>query len=267
MFWRDGKIIEQIDVRDRSFQYGDGCFTTILVKDKVMQHWPLHQQRLQLACQRLGIKEPNWSQLWLETESVLHDSPRSGVKIHLSRGMGGRGYQCQGVDGPSIVISTFDYPEHYQQWHRDGIALAVSQVKLGINPLLAGIKHNNRLEQILAKQSLQGDNYSDAVMLNIEDQVIETTVANLFWFKNNVLYTPNLERSGVCGVMRKVVIDTARRLGLKCQQGDYPLSALLGAQEAFVTNCLMEVVPVNQILAQHYHSKTITQRLQEEILS
>ncbi len=132
MFWRNGKIIEQIDVRDRSFQYGDGCFTTILVKDKVMQHWPLHQQRLQLACQRLGIEEPNWSQLLLETETVLLDLPRSGVKIHLSRGIGGRGYQCQGVDGPSIVISTFDYPKHYQQWHRDGIALAVSQVKLGI---------------------------------------------------------------------------------------------------------------------------------------
>ncbi|MDP5253693.1 MULTISPECIES: aminodeoxychorismate lyase [unclassified Vibrio] len=267
MFWRNGELIEHIDVRDRSFQYGDGCFTTLLVKERVIQHWPLHQQRLQLACQRLGIDMPNWSQLYSGVQSVIPDLPRVGVKIHLSRGMGGRGYQCQGVEGPSVVISTFDYPLHYQQWQREGIALALSDVKLGLNPLLAGIKHNNRLEQILAKQSLHDDNGCDAVMLNINDHVIETTIANLFWFKNNVLYTPKLDLSGVCGVMRKVVIETAERLGIECRQGDYFVSDLLSAQEVFTTNCLMEVVPVNQFLGQGYVSKTITQRLQEEILS
>ncbi|MCV5391118.1 aminotransferase class IV, partial [Escherichia coli] len=81
---------------------------------------------------------------------------------------------------------------HYVDWQQNGVNLGVCEARLGIQPLLAGHKHNNRLEQVLAKAEIEHSNFADAVTLNVQNHVIETTMANLFWVKDNKVYTPSL---------------------------------------------------------------------------
>ncbi|MBD1575469.1 aminodeoxychorismate lyase [Vibrio sp. S11_S32] len=256
MFYVNGKPQTEIAISDRSFQYGDGCFTTMLVVNGHIQHWALHQQRLEQALSVLQMPLPDWKQVqqWLAIalEPILQASLassiiRSGLKLHISRGCGGRGYSAIGADTPLITIHTFDYPQHYQAWQTNGIKLGISDLSLGLNPMLAGIKHNNRLEQVLIKSKFAHTCYDDVVVCDINQQVIETSASNLFWIKNNHLYTADLSSCGVTGTMRQQVLQLAQSFNLNVNMANYVLADLLGADEVFISNALHGIVPVVKI--------------------
>ncbi len=264
MYWRNGYEISTVSVTDRSFQYGDGCFTTILTRHGKLENWPLHVERLELALTTLNIAFPNWH--LLERELVTHalSQERAGLKIHISRGEGGRGYSPLGLT-PLITISAFSYPSHYQQWQSEGVVLGICERRLGINPLLAGLKHNNRLEQILLKDELESHGFNDGIALNLDGHVIETTMANLFWVTDGSLYTPALTLSGVSGVMRKCVLQQAEHIGYQVVVGDFQLDSLYEAQELFICNSLLGVAPVTQIAGTSFKIGTITRNIQERL--
>ncbi|GAM73331.1 aminodeoxychorismate lyase [Vibrio ishigakensis] len=155
MIWINGVISDQIDATDRSFNYGDGGFTTIRTIDGKPEHWSLHVERMQDCLTLLQIPQPNWKVVREWVETAAKSEGLGGVKLLVSRGSGGRGYSPQGIDKPTIVISNFDYPSHYSFWQLEGIELGIAEHKLGINPLLAGRKHNNRLEQVLMKADME----------------------------------------------------------------------------------------------------------------
>lgn len=269
MVWINGVVQDWVSVGDRSFQYGDGCFTTMLVNSRRIEHWPYHQQRLEQSLKALSIPYPNWTQVesWLDDALLESKETHSGIKIHISRGNGGRGYSSQGLNSPTVTISTFAYPSHYRQWQEQGIQLGLCEQRLGLNPMLAGFKHNNRLEQILLKQELEKQGLVDGVVLDLNDHVIETTVANLFWFKQGVLYTPDLQQAGVAGVMRRYVIEQAKAMGTTVQVSCYKLSDLMSADSVFITNSLLGIAPVNAIgNARMASSESITE-LQKRVLS
>jgi 4-amino-4-deoxychorismate lyase len=247
MYWVNGKLSETISVKDRSFQYGDGAFTTMLTNSGQIQLWEYHRQRMDACLRALSIPKPDWLlvEAWLQ-QAVKHN-PKAGLKLLVSRGVGGRGYGIEGATHPTIVISHFDYPEHYSQWQQSGIALGVSSVRLGINPRLAGHKHNNRLEQILIKREIEQESWQDAVVLDIDDNVIETSIANLFWCKSGKLFTPNLDKCGITGVMRKQVIQFAENRNIEVQTSEYSVAELVDAKEVFMTNSLLGIVPITQI--------------------
>ena len=166
MYWVNGQATDMISLRDRSFQYGDGCFTTMLVKDYQVQHWDKHKERMQSCLELLGITPPNWQQVesWLRKAIIADD--KSGLKLHISRGEGGRGYSPNQVMSPSITINAFDYPVHYERWLIEGIRLGICTLRLGLNPLLAGHKHNNRLEQVLLKAEMDQEGFLDGIVLD-----------------------------------------------------------------------------------------------------
>lgn len=263
MIWVNGQATQHISVDDRSFQYGDGCFTTMLTCDGKIQFWDYHRERMQACLTKLGIAQPDWSLVtnWLANATL--PASQAGLKLHVSRGNGGRGYSPTQVTIPNVTISHFAFPEHYRQWQVDGLQLGLCQQRLGINPLLAGHKHNNRLEQVLLKAEAEQQGFSDAVCCDVEGRVVETTMANLFWIKSNQLFTPSLERAGVAGVARRVILEQANALGMKVQVGDFSLTALTSADEVFASNAIIGVAPVCQIGIERYEIGKQTRRFQE----
>lgn len=247
MFWVNGLPQTHISLGDRSFQYGDGCFTTIKTKKGELEHWQAHVERMEACLKTLHIPSPDWSQVfdWV-MKAVLNDE-LAGVKIHISRGTGGRGYSPSGIEGPVVTISNFAFPSHYSSWQENGVPLGVCETRLGIQPLLAGHKHNNRIEQVLAKAEIEGTEFTDAVTLNVQNHVIETTMANLFWVKDKKVYTPDLSLSGVAGVMRRKVLEFLQTNGYPVQVATFELSDLLNADEVLMCNSLLGVAPVSGI--------------------
>lgn len=265
MFWLNGQPADSISLLDRSFQYGDGCFTTLMTAHGKLCQWNYHKQRMQSCLNALFIPEPDWEQVerWL-TVATKPDS-LAGLKLHISRGEGGRGYSSTQVTTPNVTISDFAYPMHYLQWREHGVELGVSQVKLGLNPLLAGHKHNNRLEQIMVKADLDRVGVLDGVVLDLNENVIETSMANLFWRQGDVLFTPDLSMSGVAGVARKRVLEYAQQAGIVVKIGQFDLTQVLRADEVFITNSLLGAAPIRAIEKQTFPIGTLTGRIQEKL--
>lgn len=265
MFWVNGQPSDTLSLTDRSFQYGDGCFTTILVCAGELQYWDMHVERMESCLRCLAIPVPDWRQVehWLST--IVPSTAKSGVKIHISRGQGGRGYSPANVGDSQVTISTFEYPAHYIQWIADGIELGVCQQRMGLSPLLAGHKHNNRLEQVLLKSEMDAKGYADGIALDINEHVIETTVANIFWVSEGRLCTPSLDNAGVAGVIRRVLLAAAT--DLKVEVRAFSLEELLSADEVFITNSLLGVAPVTAIANTIFPIGKITRYFQERFNS
>lgn len=265
MYMLNGVCSDSVSLSDRSFQYGDGCFTTMLTRNGVICHWPLHIERMNACLDTLCISRPDWSVIEAWLAEMASSDPIAGIKLHISRGEGGRGYSPTQVASPNVTINRFPYPALYEQWTKDGVKLGVCQQRLGHTPILAGHKHNNRLEQILLKAELEQQSLVDGVALDIDGNVIETTMANLFWVKEARLFTPRLDKSGVSGVMRRVVLEKAQADGIEVQIGDFLLTSVLEAEEVFMTNSILGVAPVAAISTHQFQVGKITNRIQEMI--
>ena len=240
----NGRQQQHIGIADRAFQYGDGCFTTMAFRNGHLEFFDAHINRLKFACKILYIDFDRWSLL----ESCIVDSLQVAancvVKVMITRGEGGRGYSPEGAVTPNFIITHHIIPSHYSSWQSEGIKLTISPITLACQPLLAGIKHLNRLEQVLVKKALTGTGYDDAIVCDTQQKVIETSIGNLFWYNENVWYTANLMQSGVEGVMRNQVLAIMQEKGLEFQVVKQDVSALFSAQELFVCNSLMVLVPV-----------------------
>lgn len=268
MYWVNGQPASTTSLQDRSFQYGDGCFTTMLTKQGEVQWWDKHMERMQSCLDLLYISHPDWQlvKTWVN-KAVDSQSQLSGIKLHISRGEGGRGYSPNGVAKPMVTISQFAYPSHYLDWQRDGIALGVCQQRLGLSPLLAGHKHNNRIEQVLLKREVELSGYLDSVVLDINGHVAETTIANLFWLKDDILFTPLLDKCGVAGVARRLVIEQAISWGIEVVVSDFPLEHIANADEVFITNSLLQLVPITKINNWAFSIGEYSRRFQESLTS
>jgi 4-amino-4-deoxychorismate lyase len=253
----NGQQQQHIDIADRAFQYGDGCFTTMAFRNGRIEFFDAHISRLKLACKRLYIDFNKWSDIERCIVESLQSTDNCVVKVIITRGVGGRGYSPEGADNPSFIITHHVIPKHYILWQTDGIKLTISTITLACQPQLAGIKHLNRLEQVLVKHALIKTSYDDAIVCDTEQNVIETSVGNLFWYKDNVWYTADHTESGVEGVMRNQVLAVMQEKGLLCQVVRQDISVLFCAQELFVCNSLMMLVPVlslfNPVTQQNKH--------------
>lgn len=233
-----------ITASDRSFQYGDGCFSTLLIKQGKIQLWDYHQERMEACLQRLTMPSPDWLKIELALNQAAIGKPLAGIKLHISRGEGGRGYSPSQAHSSRITLSHFDFPAHYHQWQRQGVTLGVCEQRMGLNPLLAGHKHNNRLEQVLLRGEMDRAGYDDGVCLDLNHHIVETTMANLFWVKNGTLYTPSLDNAGVAGVARRMILQSATSFGLTVEIGQFSIEHLIAADEVFMSNAIIEVAPV-----------------------
>jgi 4-amino-4-deoxychorismate lyase len=255
----------RIALADRGFQYGDGIFTTL----PVMQGQPIllerHIERLRRDSARLLISFPDETVLRSEIEAVCRQSPYSVLKIMLTRGTGGRGYRPPVPSVTTRALTTHPLPDYPESFRETGIRLAESEIRLAINPVLAGIKHMNRLEQVLARAACSDLDIQEVLMLDSDSYVVEAGMSNVFAVCNGVLHTPLLDRCGVSGVMRAHVMATARAMGLPLQETRMRLETIRQADEVFLTNSLFPLWPVRRFESRRYDAWPITRQLQDSM--
>ena len=183
MFLINGLEQDTLPASDRATQFGDGCFTTARILDGGVCLLGAHILRLQKACEALLIPFSQWDILESEMRRLASDKASGVLKVIISRGSGGRGYSGSACLHPTRILSVSDYPSHYAHWREEGVALALSPVRLGRNPMLAGIKHLNRLEQVLIRTHLEQTEAGEALVLDSEGYITECCAANLLWRK------------------------------------------------------------------------------------
>ncbi len=244
----NGVFGNSISLADRGFNYGDGLFETIALIERELPLWPFHCERLTEGCERLKIPlEPSLVVNYIKTfvQNLPEQITHGVVKIVVTRGEGGRGYAVPEPVTPTICITYHDFAPCIDQVTPNQIRLGLCQLRLSSQPLLAGIKHLNRLENVIARTELQHSLVDDGVLLDADEHVIETTSANIFVVKNNRIITPSLDAAGVNGVARRFIIqhfsqlfDSGNRL-LAVEK--LSVDDLLGADEIFCTNSIWGV--------------------------
>jgi 4-amino-4-deoxychorismate lyase len=262
----NGRSSDQIAAVDRGLQYGDGLFETISVIQGEPRLWDLHMARLEIGEQRLGFPPENKSRLWQEVRSlVVTDTRPQVVKIILTRGVGGRGYRPPVYPQVSRIVSLHAWPAYPRHWFTRGIRLRICDIRLGRNPKLAGIKHLNRLEQVLARREWDDPEIPEGLMLDEADHVIEGTQSNLFFLKGGRLITPDLTHCGVAGVVRQLVLQLAAGIGLLPTVTRVRIEDLYRADALFITNSVLGICPIARLENSHYDIKKIPCVLSERV--
>ena len=252
-----------IDLADRGFQYGDGVFTTLAVSRGFPLFLNDHLDRLQRDCARLAIPFPGCAILAEEARLLVETHPESVLKIILTRGIDGRGYRCPDHPQPTRVLSVHPKPDHPENPSSTGIRARLCRTRLGINPALAGIKHMNRLEQVLARSEWGEDDIREGLMLDHEGYVVEGVMSNLFLIKDGRLRTPLIDRCGVAGIMRSVVIRSALVAGLAVGEARIEVAELYEADELFLTNSVIRLWPVRQLEGVDFAIGPVTGMIQQ----
>ncbi|MEW5755921.1 MAG: aminodeoxychorismate lyase [Pseudomonadota bacterium] len=252
----------QISAQDRGLHYGDGLFETLRVTDGQPEWWSRHMTRLTHGCARLAIPLPDLDRLHHEALELTHDCARGVLKIILTRGSGGRGYRLPDTITPTRILSLHPYPTYPAAYWAEGVCVRLCDLRLARQPALAGIKHLNRLEQILARNEWQDETITEGLLRDAEDNFIEATMSNLFLVRDGVLTTPDLSGCGVRGIMRDLVLEQAEAHGIPTMITPVQSPHLMAADEVFLTNSIIGLWPVKQIISlKSYAVGPITRRL------
>ena len=252
-----------IPTTDRGLLYGDGVFETIAINEGRPRHWPRHMDRLRAGCARLGMQMPDSALMAAESARVLDGTDRGVLKLIVTRGTGGRGYAVPETALCTRIMQLHPWPEYPAACAAEGVKIRMCTTRLGRNPALAGIKHLNRLEQVLARQEWTDADIREGLLLDIDANLIEGTMSNVFIVKDGVLMTPDLSHSGVAGIMRTIILEQASQQGLDCRIARISEALLGQADEVFLSNSLIGIWPANAIGETSYSKGEITQRLQE----
>ncbi len=243
----NGAHAQGVSVLDRGLAYGDGLFETLALVENEILNWPRHIERLRLGCDTLNIPQPDFAALDAEAHEVAAGFDRAVVKIIITRGSGGRAYTPPEKIVPTRIVTRHEWPDDYAERERSGIRVCVARHRLPRHPQLAGLKHLNRLDQVLASFDLTKCDATEALMLDTSDFVIEATRCNLFIVSDARLVTPNLDNCGVRGVMRSVVLHVADTLRIGVDEVDLRLEDLYQADEVFLCNAIAGIWPVIEI--------------------
>jgi 4-amino-4-deoxychorismate lyase len=231
-----------ISIRDRGLLYGDGVFRTLKACGGRALHWPLHYQKLQHDCAALGITCPDFDRLSDELASLLVDHPDAVIKIIVTRGPGLRGYAPSVQTVPTHLWDVSPLPDYPASYTTNGVMLGLCSLRLSHQPRLAGIKHLNRLENVLA--AAECTDFNEGLLLDRDGLVIEGVRSNLFLISRGGLITPELSHCGVAGVERDRVINAARQSGMQVEVRSVRFDELLAADEVFLTNSVFGLWPV-----------------------
>ncbi len=263
----NGRPALALPVTDRGLLYGDGLFETVAVRARQPCLWARHLARLQRGCARLAIASPDATLLGDEVEVLLAGAPApDGVlKVVVTRGSGPRGYAPPALPTPTRILTFAAGLPGPVFAAEDGIRLTLCETRLGDNVRLAGVKHLNRLEQVLARAEWSDPAVHDGIMCDHHGRAICCTAANLFAVFQDGIVTPALDRCGVAGTVREVVREHAAALGIGFIERALPLPELLGADGLFISNALLGVLPVERVRDRYFDSAAIPATLLERV--
>lgn len=249
MFLINGKSGDSVSIQDRGLHYGDGIFETIAVNEGNLLCWDKHYERLQRGCQLLDFACPAKELLQNEAQQVITDS-KEVLKIILTRGVGGRGYNPPKQITPTRIVANYAWPDYSDKLVKEGVKIRICDFRLGLNPELAGIKHLNRLEQVLAKNEWIDSEIAEGLMLDQDDNIIEGTMSNIFMVQGEKLITPDLSQCGIHGVIRQCIIDLAPELDMSIEIRTVKQDELFTAEELFLCNSTIGLWPVRELEGQ-----------------
>lgn len=241
-FWHQGNWQTSPFTDDRSAQFGDGLFETMRTDSTGhLPLWPWHRQRLQEGCERLNF--PITALADVEASLQQLSLPVSaGVKLLVSRGNSRQGYGYQPDWRVNLRWSAFTAPDWRVKQQPHGLCVGVNPIRLSAQPLLAGLKHTNRLEQVMARGAFEPDWDESLMLLQQSDQVVEGTMSNLIWLENGQALTPCIDQAGVNGVIRRWLMSQCA-----ITEADCTLARLQMADGVILTNAIMGLVPVMQL--------------------
>ena len=260
----NGEARSTISATDRGFFYGDGVFRTFPAVDGRPLHWVRHHAKLVHDCAALALRAPDALELERDVATACESRSACTVKIIVTRGSGRRGYACD-TDTVATRVVIAEAPSRYPDSYSEaGVRVVLCSLLLGAQPRLAGIKHLNRLENVLARAEWNDGDIAEGILRDLEGHVVGGTMTNLFIVSDGELLTPPLDRCGVAGVTRDRIIDAAAREGMPCRATELSWDAVLAAEEVFLVNSLAGIWPVRTIEG-HTRARapgSVTRRLQ-----
>lgn len=236
----DGQPSDSVDARDRGLAYGDGVFRTLRTEAGAPLWWRDQFAKLAADSVALGLECPDETLLRTEVSQVAL-AGAGVVKILLTRGIGARGYAPTPAPACTRIVMGAPLPPHAQPDAPDAIHARWCSLRLARQPRLAGIKHLNRLENVLARAEWDDPAIGEGLLCDDSGAVISGVMSNLFWVRNGELFTPDLSQCGVAGVARARLLRAAARRGLSVHVGRQLPDAILAADEVMLCNSLIGV--------------------------
>ena len=254
LLFLNGELVAQsdqvIDFQDRAFHYGDGVFETLRIHRGDIPMWDFHCERLLRAQEKLKLPIDEFLAQWSKFIAKNLKAIESGcAKLIISRGIGPRGYKPPDVPAVNWWLKITDLPEDSLNLVQSNKKLTICRHPLSRQPALAGLKHLNRLDQIMARSEWSSQNeFDEGIMLDIDGAVTECTMSNIFWLLNEQVYTPDLSLEGVDGCVRRWLINklASRSKTLQVVKS-VKLECLLSADAVFISNSLTGIQLVSNI--------------------
>lgn len=246
----NGLAEDHVSALDRGLAYGDGLFETIRAINGMAPLWARHMPRLCDGCGRLGLPPPDAGVLSREFARVVDGIPDAVVKITLTRGRGERGYAPPESIDVTRVVAAFPTPLWPPDWYRDGIRVRCCALRLASQPRLAGVKHLNRLEQVLARGEWSDADVVEGLLFDQADNLVSATAANVFVGIDDVLLTPPVDICGVAGVLRGALLEALPDTRVRAMTKE----ELMRADEIFLTSSVRGVLPVRALDGRVLHA-------------
>lgn len=262
--FRNGKRIDNAIATDRSFLYGDGVFTSIAVNQGQPLFLKQHLARLAADCQTLKITNIPLQKIEKQILSTAHEVDQAIIRLTISRSSGSRGYLCVDPE-PIYWLSIDDWPLRIEHYRQQGINVRYCEQRLALDRQLAGVKHCNRLKQVIARNEWTTENFQEGLMLDTQDNVIEGTMSNLFIIENHSVLTPDLTFSGVAGIMRNRIIGMLQHMNVPIVVTVLSRQQIAKADALFVSNSVIGIWPINQLESHHFNRHPLLQRIQEQL--
>jgi 4-amino-4-deoxychorismate lyase len=260
-----GEAVEGVSISDRGFQYGDGLFETIAIRNGQPRLWHYHVDRLTRGCKLLGIRMPSDNELSEGLEHVLKSSnvltAYAAAKIIISAGAGLRGYGRTFADSPSVLFRAFPAAPVALEFYSGGIDTVICRTRLASDSATAGLKTLNRMEQVLARSEFIETGVFEGLTMDAEDNIICGTMSNVFFVNEKSISTPPLDRCGVEGVMRRHIIETLRKQGADITIRPCAMSDIEEIDEVFLSNSQFGILPVKSCMQMQWGVGKVTQNV------
>jgi 4-amino-4-deoxychorismate lyase len=260
--WINGEQSRFLDAADRGLQYGDGLFETMAVFDGHPQLLEFHLARLERGTRRLKFPAVDLVQLEREIRLASASMGKGVLKLILSRGVSARTYRPPQDARLTRILYAGTWPAYPESNSSQGVRARVCEQRLAIQPALAGIKHLNRLEQVLARTEWSDPDIAEGIMLDTEDRLVGGSMSNLYLVRGGTISTPALHRCGVRGVMREQVRLACLGLEIAWNETDLSLQDALEADELFLSNALAGLWPVRELDGRGYAEHKVCRELQ-----
>ena len=254
---RADEVLAAIDPADRGLAYGDGLFETLLVHASQPVWWDAHWQRLQRGAAVLGMVLPDEAVLRAASDKLLQQAPtRCVLKLIITRGSGGRGYR---PPDPAQALTVLSF--HPEPQAQDPVRLRWCDLRWALQPRLAGIKHLNRLEQVLARAEWSAPDIFDGLVLDTEDRLVSATSANVFALVQGRWCTPPLRDCGIAGLMRAWVLQNLPGAA----EAELRVADIEAAEAVFLCNAVRGILPVRQLAGREWFAHPAVAGLRRQL--